>query len=194
MNRVDPSGKAFVNMGTLSSAEGGDIGVGCNEEALLTRDCEVGGGGISGGSRFSLDRCAPDLAVFALTTVAGLVGVYIPEGDMAYAVPRALQLLDEFGPDVITLRGDLGTFSRTSGSNLGSVVVSVIQLLWDMGVELVKDIFQVLGKDIFAAIAAGLGLGSDLIPGVVEAKLALWGVGSLIGVAGLAADGCLPGQ
>ncbi len=191
VNNVDPSGMAFVNLGALKEPEGimGDIGVGCNEDQFLSNGCAP-----PPPPSFSMDRCAPDLALFMINTVAGLVGVYIPESDALYAVPRALELLNTYAPDGISLYRELSTYSSTDGSNLGGVVGSVLGLLWDMGVELVKAIFKALGRDLFAEIAAGLSLGGDLVPGVIEARLLFWGIGTMIGAAGLATDGCVPGQ
>lgn len=190
MNNVDPSGKAFVNMGALKDG-GGDVGVGCTEDEYLSTDCGFRVPSATGALGPWLDRCGTDLAIFGLTTVAGLLGVYLPEGVVAYAIPDALVTIDSLVGDVSALSSALAVSYYQHASNIGDIAGSIIQLLWDGGVELVRAIFKALGRNLFASIAAGLSLGSDLIPGVIEAKLVLWGIGSVIGAANLAADNCL---
>lgn len=111
---------------------------------------------------------------------------------MAFLIPQALGIIDTFSGDVVGLAGAV---SRAS-DNFAGLVVSVMQILWDMGVQLLqKVIVGVLqNADFFTMVGETLSLGSDIVPGVIGAKLALWGIGTMIGAAGLGADTCLPGM
>lgn len=184
VNRVDPSGKFNY------AIEGGDGGQGCTMALYLSGGCVFQKD--QPREHFSWGRCAPDLALFGITTFAGLIGVYLPEGDAALLAERLITI-DTYVADFAGLAKDFYSY-YTGRTDLGGTTWSIIQLLWDFGVDLVKRIFEAIGNDLFATIAAVLSLGSDIVPGVVEAKLLVWGPGTVIGVAGLAVDSCLPGQ
>jgi hypothetical protein len=88
------------------------------------------------------------------------------------------------------------TALANAGSNFVGLVTAVLQLLWDVGIQLLQKVIvaTLQNGDFFTMLGETFALGSDIVPGVIGVKLALWGIGTMIGAAGLAAESCLPGM